>query len=111
MRFESRLMILVAVPTTCVILCTTLLLVAPPRLFASCIGGVRSAEFLTPLSDRFVGNFDTALGQKIFDIAQAQREAIVEPHGIADDLRGKSISSIVGRLAEHRRSLPITASS
>jgi hypothetical protein len=65
-------------------------------LFASCIGGVVSAEFLTPLPDRFVGNLDAALGQKIFDIAKAQLEAVVEPHGMTDDLSGNRYPWYVG---------------
>ena len=48
--------------------------------------------------------------QEILDIAEAQTEAVVEPHGVVDDRRGKSVSMICGRMAVHRPSLPGFAS-
>jgi hypothetical protein len=49
--------------------------------------------------------------QEIFDISEAQAEAVVEPNGMADDLRRKSISVVVGCMAVHLLSLAVTASS
>ena len=45
------------------------------------------------------------------NITEAQTEAVVEPDGVADDLRGKSISVVAGCITIHPRSLPVTASS
>ena len=64
----------------------------------------------TPLADGFVGDRDPPLGQEIFDIAEAQTEAVIEPHGVADDRPGESVSVICGRMAIHRPSLPGSAS-
>jgi hypothetical protein len=38
--------------------------------------------------DALVGHDDTTLGQEHLDIAQAEAEYVVEPDGVADDLRG-----------------------
>jgi hypothetical protein len=35
---------------------------------------------------------------------------VVEPDGVTDDLRGKPVSAIAGRLARHRPTLPPAAS-
>ena len=59
--------------------------------------GIRGTELLAPLSDGLVGNNNSPLCQEILDISEAQTEAVVEPDGVADDLR--------------RESLPVTASS
>ena len=45
----------------------------------------------------------------IFHIAKAQTEAVLEPHGVADDLRRGSVSVIRGRLAVQCPSLLVTA--
>ncbi len=74
--------------------------------------GVRGAELSTPLSDGLVGDDDAPLCQEIFDISEAQTEAEVEPDGLADDLRRKSVSVVAGRIscssaqsASHRHNL------
>ena len=56
--------------------------------------GILGTEFLTPLPDGFVGNDNSALCQEILDISEAQAEAMVEPDGVADDLRRESVSSV-----------------
>lgn len=61
------------------------------RAEASRIG---PAEGVAPQADRLAGNRDPALGQQILDIAEAEAEREVEPHGVGDDLRWKSVSSI-----------------
>ena len=50
--------------------------------------GVPWPKLETPLADGFVGDRDPPLGQEIFDIAEAQTEAVVGRHGVADDRRG-----------------------
>ena len=54
--------------------------------------GVLGAELLTPLSDGLVGDYDPALCQKVFNISEAQAESMIEPDGMADDIRSKSVS-------------------
>ncbi len=63
-----------------------------------------------PKPDRFVGNRDAALGEKVFHIPKAETEAVVEPYGMTDDLCWKSVSTVARRVAFHRPSLPDTAS-
>jgi hypothetical protein len=52
------------------------------------------AELETPKSDRFVGNRDAALGEKVFHIPKAETEAVVEPNGMTDDFCWKSVSTV-----------------
>ena len=84
--------------------------IAQTPLAASQASGVPWPKLETPLADGFVGDRDPPLGQEIFDIAEAQTEAVVEPHGVADDRRGESVPVICGRMAVHRPSLPGSAS-
>ena len=48
--------------------------------------GVLLTECQAPLSNSFIGNNDTPSCKDFFDIAEAQRKAEVQPHGMADDL-------------------------
>ena len=61
-------------------------------------------EFLTPLSDRLIRHNDSALGHKIFDISEAQAEAMVSQDRITDDLGRKSIAGVTRRMALHATS-------
>ena len=45
----------------------------------------------TPLADGLVGHADAALEQKLLHVAVAQREAIIEPDAMADDLAGEAV--------------------
>ena len=63
-------------------------------------------EFPTPLPNRLVGDNDPALGRKIFDITEAQAEPMIEPDGVADDLRRKSMSMVALPVVAHRRTVP-----
>ena len=42
--------------------------------------------FVTPQSDRLVGQGDAALGDKVFHIPEAEGESMIEPHSVTDDL-------------------------
>jgi len=57
-------------------------------------GGVFRPEPLTPATDRLVGHLDASLGQEILDITKAQGEAVIEPHGVADDLRREPVPAV-----------------
>ena len=74
----------------------------PPR--------VDRTEPLAPLPNRLVGDRHASLREEIFDIAEAEAEPMVEPDRVADDVGRESISVIAGRLAPHRLTLPLVAS-
>ena len=61
---------------------------------------------VAPLSDRFVGNLDPTFRQEIFDVTVAEAEAVVQPNGVTDDFRWKSLSMIVCFGVFHGFSLP-----
>ena len=67
-------------------------------------------EPLAPLPNRLVGDRHASLREEIFSIAEAEAESIVEPNRVADDVRWESTSVIAGRLAPHRPTLPLVAS-
>jgi hypothetical protein len=51
----------------------------------------------TALTEGLVGQHDCALSQQLFEITIAERESIVEPDRVADDLGRKSIARVRGR--------------
>ena len=59
--------------------------VAHPPVSAPQRPRIRRAEDPTPLSNRPVGHGDAALGEQIFNISEAQADAMVEPHCVTDD--------------------------
>ena len=71
---------------------------------------VRS-EFPAPLADSFVRNNDSAFGQKIFHITEAQTEAMLDPYGVADDFRRETVSVVTGSGALHEMSLSVVCPS
>ena len=71
---------------------------------------VVESERQSPLPNRIIRDSNAALGEKIFDISETQAEPVVEPDGVADDVSGKSVPAIAGRLACHRSTLPLAAS-
>jgi len=66
-------------------------------------------ELLTPMSDGFIGDNDSALSKEIFDVAETQTETVIKPDSMTDDVRRKAISVIAGSFALHRFSLPVWA--
>jgi len=44
------------------------------------------SKLINPSSDRFIGNFNTALDQKLLDIPKAQIESKIQPNGAADNV-------------------------
>ena len=63
--------------------------------------GKGGTEFHAPLAHSFVTDGYAALGQQLFDIAQAEAETMIEPHGIRDDLGRESVAMIVRALRAH----------
>src|SRR5215510_7233711 len=49
------------------------------------------AKFQTPLTDGFMGDVDPAFEQQFLHVTIAQREAVIEPDPMADDLAGKAV--------------------
>ena len=84
--------------------------IAQPTLATLERTSVLGTELQTPQSDALVGDDDPPLCQEIFDISEAQAEAVVEPNGMADDLRREPVSAVAGCVAIHPASLPDTPS-
>ena len=55
---------------------------------------VNGAEFDAPQADRFSGDSDPTLCQKVFNISVAEIESEVQPNSIADDVGWESVSFI-----------------
>ncbi len=66
---------------------------------------VFNTKLPTPLSDRLVGYGNPMLCQEVFHISEAQAEAVVEPDSMADEIKRKLVSAIVGRVDFHSPSL------
>lgn len=59
------------------------------------------SELVAPEADRFVGDEDAPPGQQIPDVPVAQIEAVIEPDGILDDLRRKSVALVLSSRVFH----------
>ena len=68
---------------------------------------VLSAELPAPLANGLVGDGDSALREKVFDVSEAQTEAVIEPDRMTDDLWRKAMAAIAGRAAVHSPSLTL----
>jgi hypothetical protein len=53
-----------------------------PMTSAAKFPGEQRPELQHPSSDRFIGEVQPALGQQIFDIAEAEGKAKIQPHGV-----------------------------
>jgi hypothetical protein len=67
--------------------------------------GEVGTEFRAPQSNALVGHCDAALGENQLDVAQAEAEYMIQPNGLADDLRRKAMSGKGGVLSGHLTSL------
>ena len=83
-------------------------LVGWPGTIAPDLRGDLRPELCNPDPDRLVGDDDPALGEEIFDIAQAQSEAVICPDGVADDGARKAMPFEAGEIVkvQHPRGLP-----
>ena len=54
------------------------------------------SELQTPESDGFMRNHDATFGQQVLHISKAERESVVEPDSVADNLARKSVASVAG---------------
>jgi len=64
-------------------------LVARPRTATPQLISILLAKLATPFPNRFIGYHYAAFEQYFFHIAEAQAEAKVQPHGVADDFDRK----------------------
>ena len=67
---------------------------------------VVGAELPAPLPNSFVRHDDTPFGQQIFDIPEAQTVSVVQPHGVADDVRRKAMPKVPGSSRVHPGIVP-----
>src|SRR6266568_973589 len=51
-------------------------------------------ELGAPLTDRLMADNDAALGEQILNVAEAEVETKVQPHGVRDDLGRKTVASV-----------------
>ena len=77
--------------------------VAQPSLSSLQFPSIVRTELLTPLPDRLIGHDDSALGEKILDISEAQAEAMISPDRIADDLGRETIAGVTRPVASGLR--------
>lgn len=56
-------------------------------------------------------NGDAAFSQEVFDVAEAQGEAVVEPNGVADNGGREPVARIANDLFGHPATVPAVASS
>ncbi len=68
--------------------------VAKASLLLPQLPGIFKPELPAPVPNRLVGYNHSSLSEQIFDIPQAQAEAVVEPDGVADDLAGKTMARV-----------------
>ena len=68
--------------------------------------GVRLAKLETTLPDRLVADDDAALSQGIFDIPKTEARAVIQPHGMGDDLARITIGSVGISGALHPQIMP-----
>ncbi len=68
--------------------------VAESSLFPTQSAGVGRSEFLTPVSDRFIGDKDSSLCKQVFYVSKAQGEPMVQLDSVTDDFRWKAMRSI-----------------
>src|SRR5208283_1640506 len=65
------------------------------------MGGVVRPELCTPGPDRLVGDHHTAGNHQLLDVAQTQRETVIQPHRMPDDLDRIPVA-LVPRCNRHR---------
>ena len=47
------------------------------------------SNLLAPWPNGLLGDGEAPFGQQLVDLTEAEAEAMVEPHGVADNFRGK----------------------
>jgi len=70
--------------------------IAQPALLSSDRSGIFRPELQAPVSNCLVRDGNATLGEEIFDITEAERKPMIEPHSVADDFRWKAVACVVG---------------
>jgi hypothetical protein len=68
-------------------------LVAASRMAPMQLACQQWAELAAPEPDGLITDLDAPLGEQLFDIAMAEREAVVQPHSVSDDLGWETVAS------------------
>ena len=55
----------------------------------------------TPLTNRFVGDGDASFGEEFFDFTEAQTETMIEPDGVTDNFRRKTMALVANCFGCH----------
>ena len=64
--------------------------VSEPATSAPQSARILRTEPPTPLPDGLIGDVDTTAGQHVLHVSEAEREAMIEPHRVADDFKGET---------------------
>ena len=86
-------------------------LVEKPRISESTLSSLQAprvvgAELLAPLPNRLVRHEHASFSQQILDIPEAQAVPVIDPHGVADDLRRKAMPQVTGSTSGHPDIVP-----
>jgi hypothetical protein len=68
-------------------------LAAWPRSPGAQVASELQPELQDPAPDRLIRNVQATVCQKLLDVAVAEREAQIEPDGVADDVGRESVSA------------------
>jgi hypothetical protein len=71
------------------------------------LSSIVRTELLTPVPNGFIGDDDSAFGEKILDISEAEAETMVHPHGIADDFWRETMTVIARPVLLHETSVSV----
>ena len=63
--------------------------------------GLGLPELRAPLPDGFVADHDAALQHQLLDLTKAQRQPVLQPHAVGDDLRRVPVSLVRRRCSGH----------
>ena len=85
--------------------------VQEPRITESTLSalqpsGVIGAELPASLPNGLVRHDDAAFGQEILDIPEAQAVSVIQPDGVADDVRRKAMPKVAGSSSVHPGIVP-----
>ena len=53
------------------------------------------SKLFAPFADRFVGHLNAAIEHHFLNVAVAQREVVIEPDAVTNDLDGKSVVFVI----------------
>ena len=63
------------------------------------------------MSNGFIGDHDSAFGEKILDISETQAETMIDPDGMANDFDRKTVTVVTRTMGFQALSLAASSSS